>query len=418
MKKIYSLFIGLLIISSTGFARPQYSILQSFGTKCTSCHINTQGGGIRNNPGFLSRNAISLVEVGKAGDLINKTSNILDEKLNINFGFDFRLQSARWKATSPTKVKVIDDTDTSEFTENLLETARDQMLMQFTPYLAWRPAGWLELEGQYNFAYEIENKKRYPGQQPFTASAIFKLGEGGPLIRIGQFQPTIGTKFDDHTLLIRKYVDNNENSRPLIPVDYAEFGAQIDYEKLEWLGVSLGVFSAKNMANLTLSNSKPVASSDAPSVVARLSFYPNTKSYNTFFGGYWLFNKGNSINKDGQFDDYYYIGDLYWHIGMADKFAVIAEYVRSYKHKLRSTNNFLLEVNYQVSDPINVFVRAERGNTEDNIKGEVFHHNQMVLGTHIFPLPFFDLLVEYRIYDREYYSDVATQWALQMHIFY
>ena len=410
MKKFTVLIFLYLTFCSISYSRPQYSILQSFGTKCQNCHINTQGGGIRNNPGWLSRKDISLISpksigLGNFFDFIGKSNTFIDDK--ITFGFDIRYQSARWPGPTDS---------------NKIATKRDNMLMQATPYLAIRPFDWMELEGQYNVAYDLEENKRYIGQQPFTSSMYLRIAEDLPTLRIGKFQPTIGTKFDDHTYLVRQ-VGTEISRTPLIPDDYAEWGAQLEFEKLNWLGVTLGVFSSKYLSELQPVKNKngtstPIVDVNQPTTVIRVGIYPETKSCNTFFGGYYLFNSGGSVNDKGEFNNYFYIGNLFFNIGISDQFAIMTEYMRSYKHNARSTNNFLLEVNYQVMDPINVFVRGERANTEDKFTQKVYHNNQLVIGTHIFPLPFIDLLAEYRIYEREAIQDFSAQWAIQLHIFY
>jgi hypothetical protein len=412
MKKRLLIFLIVIVcLAGETYGRPQYSILQSFGTKCQSCHVNIQGGGLRNNNGFISRKDISIIDpksIGLGGffDVIGQTNTQFNDM--VTYGVDFRLQSARW----PNKTT----------TTNILATKRESMVMQTTPALSIKPVEWLQLDGFYNFAYLIESDKRYLGQDSYSASLYFKPSEKLPALRVGYFQPTIGTKYDDHTYFTRQ-VTTQYARFPLIPDDYAEWGAQIDYESLNWLGLSIGAFSSKNLSLLPPVKTKsggiePIVNSNEPDFVFRANFYPNIKGWNTFFGGYYLVNSGGTVNSNHQFNNYFYIADLFWHIGIADKFAVMLEGVRSYKHLSRSTNNFTVELDYQLLEAWNAYVRGERGNTEDKIAGMVFHNNQVVIGTHLFPIPFIDLLIEYRIYEAEAVPSTSNQFAVQLHVFY
>ena len=73
-------------------------------------------------------------------------------------------------------------------------------------------------------------------------------------------------------------------------------------------------------------------------------------------------------------------------------------------------------------EPFNVFARYEGGKTNfvKLMKGAdvEFEANQYVFGTHFYPLPFMDFLVEYRIYERQEIEGYSSQWAVQFHLFY
>ena len=99
MKKLLLLFIALAAVNTVSYARPQYSILQGFGTKCQSCHVSPNTGMQRTNAGYLSRSSVSLVNpesigMGKAFEAMASAKSILDDK--VTFGMDFRYQTARW----------------------------------------------------------------------------------------------------------------------------------------------------------------------------------------------------------------------------------------------------------------------------------------------------------------------------------
>jgi len=52
------------------------------------------------------------------------------------------------------------------------------------------------------------------------------------------------------------------------------------------------------------------------------------------------------------------------------------------------------------------------------LTGDKFESNQYVFGSHIYLLPYIDLLPEYRIYDRGEVSGYSSQWTFQIHVFY
>ena len=411
MKKTLLITIILIALSSVCFARPEYSVLQAFGTKCTSCHIVNQGGGLRNNAGWMSRKDVSVlnsltnpsnVGLGWLYDGVAKSNTLLDDK--ITFGFDFREESA-----------------------SLGTTKKTIWMMQGSPYVSAKPFDWLELEGFYNLAYNIEKDYRYPGQQPGAISADIKFGKNLPSLRVGFFQPTIGTKFDDHTLFIRNYVDNNGRS-PLIPPDYAELGAQLDYESIDWLGASFGVFNSKNLntalgngLNVLQGQSVDYVNKNTPNFVFKLAFYPQPfNGINYFFGGYTLINSGlHTAASGGGYDQYFYMADLFFNIGLTDRLALMTEYMRSYKNDERSTDNFLAELNYQIWEPVILYAKAERANTDyiDPTSG-VWHTNQFVFGANIFVLPYIEFVPEYKIQNKEFIPGFGAHWDYQLHIFY
>lgn len=418
MKNLFTLFIiAVFVVSYSGYSRPEYSILQSYGTKCLNCHINTQGGGLRSLGGWMSRNQTTLVEPSKIGigsvyDFLQNTNQILDGK--VTFGLDFRWQTAKWGGPSEVVQK-----RNPPLTDTVLSAPkRDYMIMQFDPYLSIKPVEFIELEGLYNLAYEIEDLKRYPGQQPYAFSAIIRPGTNLPSLRVGFFQPSFGTKWDDHTLLIRQVIGSNRGSL-ILPHDYTEWGAQIDYDAIPWLGVSLGLFDSQTLSNLQV-NGKPVVSGSTMNTVAKIGFYPpEYHGFTSFFGGYWLYNgKLNTDEMSRLFGNGFMVGDLFFNIGMVDKFSLMTEYMWSKDKALRETNNFLIEFTYQALEAAYAYVRYERGSSDFFYDNTSFQASQYVIGAKLFPLPYIGLIPEYRIFDRDFVEGYHSQWTFQLHIFY
>jgi hypothetical protein len=406
MKKYFSLLFVFLITMYIADARPEYSILMSYGAKCSSCHYNIQGGGVRNNFGWLARKDISIINPSSIGlkGLFDLMSNNYVANESITFGTDFRWQMAKW----PPPI------------------GRDFMVMQFSPYLVLQPFKWLGFEGFYNIAYDIASDKRFVGQNPYAASMYIKPADYLPSLRVGYFQPTVGIKYDDHTLLVRQVtgysktgarfsgaenIAKNLPTMPLIPDDYADLGAELDYEAVSWLSLSAGMFDTKNLEDL-ISISKtgqtiPVVDTGSVSSVFKAFVSPELiKGVNNYLCGTYLLN--------GDF----YISSLSLGVGLPDKISFLAEYMRSEKKDSRLTLNFLAEVTYQLTDAILPYVRAERGVTKYKIENNPFFSNQFVFGAHFYPLPFIDLLPEYRIYNSEQVPGYSAEWTFQIHLFY
>lgn len=408
MKKIILIIIISMLAGMDAYSRPQYSLLQSYGTKCTGCHINTQGGGVRSFPGWMSRNQSSLVDPSAIGlqglfDLTQESNQIVEDKLL--YGFDFRYQTARWGSQSGT-------------------SERKHMVMQWSNYLVYTPTDWLTVEGLYNFGYDIHEVMRYPGQQPGAASAIIKPSEDLPSIRVGYFQPTIGTKYEDHTMLNRQ-IASGRRGVSVVPDDYAELGFQIDYEAISWLGVSFGMFDSKNLSetNIPLGASASGApmNGNHMSSVFRLVFFPPeiAPGVNAFGGGTLFFNSPLKTDNGVYFgNEHYYIGNIFFNIGIVDKIALMTEYMRTVKQGMLEVNNLTLELNYQLLEPLIAYARYERGNTSYTAENAAFITSHYVLGAKAYILPYIAFLPEYRINDKEHIPGYASQWAFQIHVFY
>lgn len=437
MKQLLTFLILLVLAVNPLLTRPEYSILQAYGTKCQSCHVNTQGGGLRTLGGWMSRNQTSMIEPSKIGlgsvfDFLQNSNQAMNDI--ITFGLDGRYQFARWGGPQKTltinpktKYEKVND---SIVVKNYLDTTitgpiYDAMIMQLNPYISIKPTEFFELEGFYNFAYDLETQKRYPGQQSYAFSAYLRPGENLPFLRVGYFQPMIGTKWDDHTLLIRQVVGANRATL-VLPHDYTEWGAQLEYEAIPWLGATLGVFTNDNLQKIKIVNK------DRLSYFFRLGFFPNIdeylKGWTTFFGGYLMMNSELKTDNGVYFgNDYYTVWNAYFNIGMIDRFSLLTEYMGSKKQEFRTSSNFLVELTYQLFKDIDIglpfdaayiYGRYERGNTEFLADKSSYQASQYVLGAKIFPLPYIGVIPEYRIYDRDHVDGHFAAWALQVHLFY
>ena len=408
MKKLITAsFIIALALVFHLTSRPQYSIIQSFGTNCSGCHFNVQGGGVRTTGGWASRNTISLIPAEFMNQIFTSNSWVDDKVL---FGLDARPQLAKWPAQGQgSEVPV----GTTEY---------NFMLMQLTPYLIITPFDWLSFEGQYNISYNLYKDKRYVGQNPFAASAVIRAGNNLPQLRVGYFQPPMGMKWDDHTLLSHQFYGKSRS--PVIPDDYSELGAQIDYEGIPWLSASAGAFTSNNMAQYAVKQLVNESMRDLPvdeaefktvhlvdsntiSLVGRAFISPNIgMGLTSYFGGTMFWNND------------YYITNLFLGVGISDKFAFLAEYMDMNKENSRRAITFLGEFTYQITESFLPYLRAERQMTREVTEKDPYYTNQLILGAHIYLLPYIDLLPEWRIVDKEHVSGYHSSIAFQMHIWY
>ncbi|MCX7879944.1 MAG: hypothetical protein N2517_04720 [Ignavibacteria bacterium] len=394
MKSLTLILILLLILTGELDTRPQYSILQTYGTKCSACHVNVQGGGVRSIAGWLSRKDISLIDpewiaLKRFFENLTASNSFYHDKFV--FGFDARIQSARWP-------------------KGPASSERDYMLMQASPYLVIQPFQWLWFEGFYNIAYDLEKAKRYPAQQPYAFSLNLKPFADFPSLRVGFFQPPIGQKWDDHTMFVRTAIANR-GRHYIVPDDYADWGAQLDYENIPWLSLSLGAFSGKNFSILKVPNKEgksiPIVEENSIGIATRGMISPELISGVTSYAGGTFYLNGD-----------YYISSAFLGIGLPDKVCLIGEYVRTQKENSRLTLTFTTELTYQITESLLPFVRAERSILKDKNENNPIYANHLVIGAHIILLPSIDLLIEYRILDREHLPKYFSQWAFQLHLYY
>ena len=361
------------------------------GNKCINCHINPHGSGSRNDLGWYARNDVGLLNPDDIG-LLNfyealASTNQFFKKTFI-LGFDFRYQTA-----------MVGPPDNPE---------RTFFGMQASPYIAIAPFDWLTLGGSYNFFYN--KNKSYPGQKAWTGYLIIQPDITLPSFKAGFFSPPIGMRYDDHTVLVSKISGGGQTQ--LIPPDYAEYGAEINYEGLKWLSLSAGIYDASSMAENTYRNASgnPIPLVDKNKLSASLS----ASLWQRFFENKLNLNLGTSYFVNNDFN----ITALYFNAGLTDKLSFLSEILWTDKKDIRKSRNFLVGVTYQILDALLVEVRLEKALTDDIINKEPWNTNQYLIGLHIFPLPFIELRPEYRIFDREWADGYQAQYAVQLHIFY
>ncbi len=388
-QRVFILFaLSLAFGGLNTHAIPQFAAMS--GTSCIACHVASSGGGLRTYRGWSEYSETSLVkpdDIGLGGlyEPFQKTNTFLDRRLTV--GGDFRLQTARSHKS--------EDADRRVFP------------MQGAVSSAYRLSDLFMVEAMYNFGPE-----KFPGQEKVSGSLVLQPRYSTTQLRVGYFRPSIGINYDDHTMVIRKV--GGAEDLTLIPINYAEAGAEVSYDLKPWLNLAGGVFGAKNMAENTVfasaGNVESLIEDDsAPSFLARFELRKNDLAETASVTG------GASYLQNGDF----MLLNVFSTLGLWERFSAIAEYVHSDKEDLRTTNNAALDLAYRYGDgSLQFFIRGERGVTNETFSGLDIesYTNQGAAGIQIFLLPFMELRPEYRIVDTEEYR--STRWAAQLHLFY
>jgi hypothetical protein len=361
-----------LLLPTTTRALPRFALLT--GTRCSACHYNPTGGGMRTELGWSAMNRVGAIDPDSIGlgALFAGESNSMADGL-FTLGFDTRLQSAKI-GRPPNEHRMI-------------------IPMQLAPYVAVAPLDWLTAYGSYNVG-----KARYAGQTEFDAALLLQPGYTLPSLKMGYIQPSVGIRNDDHTMFIRREIAMN--ATPLLPPNYNEVGAELNYEGVRWLTLNAGIFSAHN-----LSQADPTVDESKPSYLARVQLWPQwlDEGINGQIGASY-FGNGEFMMVNG-----------FGGFGLADKATFYVEGMYSRNASERQIRNWTIQGSYQLREWLALEWRYEWGQTEDPVFG-LFHANALVGGLQIFPLPSLELRPEYRYMDNEEYR--MGQWTVQLHLFY
>lgn len=371
LRVLVGVFLLLAIATNAATALPRFALLT--GTRCSACHFNPTGGGIRNELGFMAMNTVGMMQPDSLGlSALSSESNTFWEGL-FAVGFDARLQVAKTGRPPSEKRKVIP--------------------MQLAPAAALMPTDWLTLFGSYNVG-----KTRYPGQTNFDVAALIQPSITAPSLKIGHIQPSVGMRHDDHTMFARREVAMN--AVPLLAPNYNEWGAEITYEGLRWLTLNAGAYSPTN-----LSQSEPTVDASEPSYLWRVQVWPQffDEGINAQIGGSWYGN--------GEFQ----MATGFGGFGIADRATFFAEGTYSRNATGRQIRNWMVQSTFQLRDWLALEWRYEWAQTEDPVQG-LFHANALVAGLQVFPFPMLELRPEYRYFENDDYR--MGQWAVQLHLFY
>ena len=377
-------FISFLNLNAT----PEFSLWT--GNKCSTCHINAQGGGLRNEFGWaFAKDASFLVakdiSLQNLFDLAGTTTNSHFGGL-FSLGTDMRFQYIRSHKTEDAISRIIP--------------------MQASIYLSSKISEWLILEGQFNIA-----KKVFSGQQIWAASLNIKPFQNFPYIRAGFFQPSIGIKDCDMTSLDRR-ITSPDGTESLIAPDFAEYGAEIVYDNIDLITISAGLFDSKSLSENSLYGEQLslVNVRGNPSFTSKFILYPT-----------WLFDWipdsyiGSSVLVNGRF----ILTSMFMGLSLSEDLHIYGKAVISNIPYIRHTENYIAGVSYIPFKGIILGIRYENGLTDLIFSSDYIYKlysTQIVISSKIFILPYIEIIPEYRMLECEEYR--STRWALQMHFYY
>ncbi|MDP2984836.1 MAG: hypothetical protein Q8O92_16065 [Candidatus Latescibacter sp.] len=381
------LVLAAVVSVEPAVSLPQFAMIN--GEKCIACHVNALGSGLRTTRGFYEMHEAGLLKPGKVGlgsiyRHDRETNQFLGDRFS--FGTDMRYQTTRTPKSSDAK--------------------RRYFPMQFSMYSTFKVSPCLKAEGSYNFG-----PKKFLGQQKWTGSLILQPENSYTQLRAGYFQPSIGIRYDDHTIITRQTAGANGSS--LIPPSYAEYGAEFNYNGMDWLTVTTGVFGARSLAenrilDRTGKEISLITDRNNPSFLGRLEFRHRAMDRNVNLLA------GSSVLVNGDFN----LISIFASAGLAKRVSLISEYARSDKKGMRRTHNGVVDVSCRVTKPLLLYVRGERGISRfsPDISAAEVYTNRVVFGAQIFPIPYVELRPEYRLVDTEQYK--SSRYAVQLHLFY
>lgn len=410
----------MLLMGLAGVAQATPRQALTAGTPCVACHVNPNGGEGRTELGWSSMRhagAVTYDQMGLKSFHDVSSNTFLD---SVRLGFDARLQGARLgrpqiedKAGGATETVYPDIT---------------WFPMQFQPYLTVKPTSKVTLYGTWLMGPSTLRDGElcdpvFAGMSCFGAQAILEPGGAAPTIRVGVFQPSIGIRHDDHTILLRGDAANRR--QPVIAPGYAEVGAETIYQPRQWLRMELGGFGTNNLDEALNSVQKtadlwPVAYS------ARISFMPYLE-----FGG------EEPAEEDEFADDFddepstpfgvntwigasafgskdFVLFNGFLGAGIHEGLSVMAEGSIVRRTIEYDQLNAMLMLNYTAWSWASFAVRAERAQTRTASDESITW--QYVAGMEFFPVPYVEVRPEYRLVETDDYR--FGQATLQVHLFY
>lgn len=436
---LFLLFLLLCLTATTAAALPRYTL--SAGSRCSNCHVNPQGGGLRSGSGWYMMNTASngMITWDKLGlESVHKaeSNTFLDNRLTI--GGDFRLQAARLgrptaDATGAVKlpdfmwipmqsspgvdVKVANTVHVAAsvnlagiYYEQVMDSKIYPGQSNYDAWIRWTPAREAPAEAPSTPAAQVTSTTSEEDEFDAPAPAEFKAPEppvGLPSVRVGMLQPSFGIRHDDHTLLIRSSSANLR--QPVLPAFYNDLGGEVSWEGIHWLSVEAGAFWPRNFSEARFGTTPSAKKDDAtqkPLASARVTFWPRIDSVglNFWAGASALYTP--SFHMEGT---HLGIGKTYWG-------SLFLEGSMSRDETQALTRRaWMVQLDYPIVDWISVGARFEQAHAESDT-GTVTDAQAVVASVQWKPLPMIELRPEYRYLDTTLYR--MAQYTLQVHLFY
>lgn len=382
-KSIFNILLILLSVCKLS-ATPEFSLWT--GNKCSQCHQNEAGGGAKTNFGYTYARDASFFTANDNKFLNNLNNQLFDDFLI--YGFDFRYQSSR--------------------SHKAKDAVRRYFPMQASLYLTMNPAQNLSLQGQYNLGPII-----FEGQKKWSFSAKYHPKEELPSLRVGFFQPSMGLKDPDMTALDRR-VAGPDGTVNLIAPDFADFGAEITYDALDWLTLQIGLFDNQTLKEVSVfGDMVPLVPDNDKTITARAVFRPEfiKNIIPEFFIGASSLNCG-----------IFTYNNAFMGFTPYNDFMLVLKFANSNKAFARSSQSYVAALTYLVTPGLMLNVKGQYGDSEMlwdwTDKRFLMQSNvwQGSIGTKFFIMPFVELIAEYRILQCSEYK--SGRWLMQLHIYY
>lgn len=423
MSPIPLISLAFLALSGTALATPRMSL--TAGTPCVACHVNPNGAEGRTELGFGAMHRVGAVTWDQLGlqsfhDL--NTNTFLDGL--IGFSFDYRGQGARLG-----RPELVDTADGGTETQ-----VPDYVFfpMQVQPYLSVMPATGLTLYGTWLMGPEIKEGELcdpvFPGMSCFGAQAIYELGGTLPTVRAGVFQPSIGVRHDDHTILTRG--DAAARRVPIIPPGYAEAGGEVAWQPKQWVRIEGGAFNTQNL-DKALNDTAETAELWPVAWQGRITFQPliefagaeeKPKEVDEFGDDFGApaakpelpFVLNTWLGASGYGSGDFRLINAFLGLGIHEGVTLLSEVSLSQRTIKHDTFNSMLALSYTPWAWLSGTVRAERASTATSTEDITVW--QYVASLEFFPIPGLEVRPEYRLVETDEYR--FGQATLQVHLFY
>ncbi len=385
--------------TSPANAIPRFSLLT--GTRCSACHFDPQGSGIRTQLGWETMNEVGIFKWHGEDTSGNLPTNTMFNGLVIPGG-DARFQLVRESKTH----------------QELL------IPMQLSGSLAIMPTKELSAYTDINFASiyvrAVQSQMNdlfgttsalYAGETDFDAAIQYQPSVTMPSIRVGMIQPSIGIRQDDHTEFVRE--EAAIKGIALIPPYYNEWGAEATYEGIRWLTINAGIFNASNLSKIEATIPAPSGPFDFghPTFSARAMVWPQLLDQG--LNG----EAGASILVNGSFK----MINAFAGIGLADKASLYVEGMYSKNADDRIIRNFTVLGSMELMQWLALEWRYDYGQTEVYPGVDLAFAHGFVFGLEFFPWPYIEIRPEYRVLQTNPFNGNGTytgQWTGQIHLFY
>ncbi|MDZ4806440.1 MAG: hypothetical protein SGI90_16420 [Candidatus Eisenbacteria bacterium] len=190
---------GLMLLSGDALARPQYAARE--GMNCVSCHVDPDGGGLRNGNGFSYQRGRHAFEVEPKFEEWPADPELTK---GVRIGSDLRATSLSY--------------DTSEHYDDGGPAADDTprtfapFAMQGAVYLGFTPADHVVLYYSHDLAASSQKERDWYGMLRGLTSLNLH-------VKAGQLRTPYGLRLDDHTAFTRGAQSNPPGEEGMMDVD-------------------------------------------------------------------------------------------------------------------------------------------------------------------------------------------------------